>query len=340
MKTISVVNQKGGCGKTVTAVNLAAGLSKAGHKVLLIDIDPQAHASFALRQQKIPTITDVLELACQGKPFPAEDAISCVQDNFYFISSSLGLASLENSLAARSDKLDILKNFLGGIAGSYDYCFLDCPPNLGLITLNALSASDYSLIPLNTCSFSLQGLQLLKNIMLMLKEYKGAAPAPFYVLNQVDTRSNYARDFVQMARRRFGPMLLRSSVRLNTSLREAVAAGKHIFDYAPLSRGALDFSQLADEVESLTMRTGWTPLFLKNHDISEAYVVGDFNNWQKSDNYRLVKTGDDIWSINLPLAKGEYRYKFLSGDNWFADPLCVLQEADPFGGKHSVLKIE
>ncbi|MDD5194379.1 MAG: AAA family ATPase [Candidatus Omnitrophica bacterium] len=340
MKIISVVNQKGGCGKTITAVNCAAALHKKGYRVLLVDLDPQAHATFALRKVSNVYITDILEATAENLPMPSENLLTAVRDNFYLIPSRIGLASLEHKLAARQDKLQILSSFLAKISENFDYCLIDCPPNLGILTLNALEASHYSLIPLTICDFSLHGIDILKNILIMLKEFKGSHPVPFYLLTQVDKRYNFSKDFGDKVKKQLGDLLLKSTIRTNITLREAASAGKTIFEYKADSRGAEDFTALADEVEKITAQNKWASLFLRSDKFSEVYLVGDFTNWQRDERYRLSKVGEDIWSINVPLEKGKYRYKFVAGDSWFNDPHNTLAEDDAFGGKNSLLVIE
>jgi chromosome partitioning protein len=339
MKIIAVANQKGGCGKTITAVNLAAALSKKGNRVLLIDLDPQAHATYSLRKERDYTITDILESATNNSLLAPDKICLPVSDNFYFIPSSIGLAALEQKLTNREDRFQILNTFLDAAANYFDYCLLDCPPNLGILTLNALSASHYCLIPINMCDFSLRGIEILKNIMLMLKDFSGKTPTPFYLLTQVDKRSAYSRTFIYKVKDQLGGLLLKAAIRSNIHLREAAATGKHIFEFMPDSRGALDFLALAENIQQITSRGQWTSLFLKGSNFTDVYAVGDFNNWQKSEQFKLNKIGD-VWSINLPLEKGQYRYKFVAGNNWFADPHNTCAEDDSFGGKNSLLHIE
>jgi hypothetical protein len=176
----------------------------------------------------------------------------------------------------------------------------------------------------------------------MLKDFNGASPVPFYLLTQIDRRSRFAVQFMQKVREQLGSQLLESGIRLNTYLREAASVGKNIFEYNPLSRGAQDFNSLAGEITTIANRQGsWTPLFLKGADFNEVYVAGDFNNWQKEPRFKLNKIAGNLWSINLALEKGRYRYKFVSGDNdWFVDPHNNLVENDPFGGSNSLLVID
>lgn len=340
MNIISVLNQKGGCGKTITAVNLAAALSKKNHSVLLLDLDPQGHATFSLGAHPANTLTDIFEKFIQGQTIVPDEMFITIAKDFSLIGSSIGLASLEHKLSSHPDKLRVLTAFSKACLSGFEYVVVDCPPNLGLLTLNSLVASKYALIPLMACDFSLNGVEILKNILIMVKEFSGSAPAPFFLLNQVDNRSNFSRQFGEKITKQLGKLLLSSKIRTNIHLREAASKGKNIFDYMPKSRGAEDFMNLANEIEGLTAQGGWVPLFVKAKDLNEVFVVGDFNNWQVTDTYKLHRVGSDIWSINLFLGKGTYRYKFVAQDRWFTDPYNKLAENDQFGGKNSLLVSE
>ncbi len=340
MKVISILNQKGGCGKTITAVNLAAGLSKLGQKTLLIDFDPQGHATFSLGTNPELTIADILEALSMGKTVDQDKICLPISQNLFLTPSSIGLASFEHKLSSHRDKLRILSSFTRKYLLSFDYVIIDCPPNLGVLTLNALVASDYALIPLMTCDFSLRGMEILKNILIMVKEFNSASPIPFFLLNQVDKRSRFAQDFIEKTKKRLDRLLLETTIRTNIHLREAAANGKHIFDYKPKSRGAEDFTKLTNEVKTITSKNTWKSLFIKGKDYNEVYVVGDFNNWKKTDNYKLNKIGNDIWSINILVDKGTYRYKFVTDTQWVSDPYNRLAENDHFGGRNSLIIAE
>lgn len=345
MKTISIINQKGGCGKTTISVNLAAGLSKKGWRVLILDLDPQGHASYSLREELPsgvnafgPTITDIMEKMLTGSSL-GENFFTPLSENLYLLPSSVGLASLEHKLLKEEEKLKYLKMLLDENS-SFDFCIIDCPPSLSMLTLNAIYAADYILTPLNLCDYSLRGIEILKEVILMLKENTEVWPTIFYIFNMVDKRSSFCRVFLYKMKEKLNTFLLNTFIRNNITLREAASKGKHIFDYRASSRGGEDFAKLTLEIEQKMKKTSWRSLFLKGRDLEEVYAVGDFNNWQKQPNYKLKKITETIWGLNISLSTGTYHYKFLSKNNWFADPLNKLTVDDNFGGKNSLLQVE
>jgi len=339
MKVISLVNQKGGCGKTTTAVNLAYALSLKGKKTLLVDLDPQAHATFALGIEPQATITDVFEDYVNSGAFNLDQRIIERNNNFYVLPSSIGLSAMEQALANRSDKIEILNQFTKQIQNLFDYCIIDCPPNLGILTLNALSISDTAIAPIGICELSLKGVDNLKSIISLLAGYKGKTPSLFYLVTQFDKRYRFSQEFLKNLKKQHGSETLKTMIRTNISLREATACGLCCAEYKKNARGTQDYYQLACEIESLTKKVSWVKIYFKGVADKNVYITGEFANWAKNDNYKLKKIDSDTWVINLPFPKGEYRYKFIVDGKWISDPNNKKVESDSYGGTNSIFVV-
>lgn len=339
MKVISLVNQKGGCGKTTTAVNLAHAISRKAWRVLLIDLDPQAHATFCLGVKAQRSITDLLESLINKELVNLSDSLTLRDDNFFVLASSMGLSAMESMLVEQTDKLEILTKLLALAQKneSFDYCIIDCPPNLGPLTLNAIVASSAAIVPVGICELSLKGVENLNNILNILVARRRIIPAIYYLITQLDKRLRFSDNFVTKCRERFGAGLLSTMIRTNVHLREAAACGKSIYEYKKDSRGALDYQQLAEEIERSIAPASPIQFSLKDDLFNEVFVVGEFNNWRKNKNYQLKKTDQQTWGIALPLQRGTYRYKFIVDDRWVHDSSNSLVENDDFGGRNSIL---
>ena len=336
MTTVSLINQKGGCGKTTTAVNLSYALSKKDSSVLLIDLDPQANATFSLGIKPKLTTADLFDNIISSKPFDFREMLITRANNFYVLPSSIGLSAIEHSLDKREDKLDILNNFLSKYKLSFDYCIIDCPPNLGILTLNALVSSDYIIAPMGVCELSLRGIENLNNILNMLSEHKNKKADTFYLITQSDGRYKFSKDFYKKVKNMFGSKLLSATIRTNIHLKEAAANGMSIFEYKKYSRGSQDYKQLANEIHNISGKSSAAKFLIKGKEFSSVYLVGEFNDWKPNENYKLRKINNDTWEIKLNLSKGRYRYKFIADGKWINDPDNKFVEDDTFGGKNSV----
>jgi len=246
MRVVAIANQKGGCGKTTTAVNLGASLGSLGQRALLVDLDPQSHATVALtdpRGMGGPGVAEVLG----GKTLPG-GAIVTVADGLDLLGSSPRLDELESAWSARPGTTPAVKRALAGVAERYDFALLDCPPNTGPLTRAALAASDYLLLPVETSYFALYG------VGRMLRLVEGEAgrrgePVPYGVLLTLfDRRTAHAREVLMQLRGHFGKNLLDTVIGIDVRLREAASHGRPITAYRPRSRGAQRHLQLAREL--------------------------------------------------------------------------------------------
>ena len=340
MKILSILNQKGGCGKTTTAVNLAHAMSKKGYKTLLLDFDPQAHTTFSLGINHPQGICELMEALCSNSSPSLDDYLTQRDENFFVIPSSLGLSTLEQRMATREDKLFFAYKILSQNNSRFDYCIIDCPPNLGMLALNAILASTHLIVPLLPCDLSLKGLELLNNLLDMTSDHHANSLSVSYLLTQYDRRFRYSIKFLEKIRSSLKDKLLKTIIRTNISLREAPSEGKSIFEYKPKARGAYDYKQLTNELISITRGTEWARFFLKGDKFKEVYVIGDFNNWTKKEPHKMKKVGNQTWSVTIPLKKGKYNYKFLANEQWLNDPNNSLQKDDAYGGKNSILQVK
>jgi chromosome partitioning protein len=247
MRTIAIINQKGGCGKTTVAINLAACLARLGHGTLLVDMDPQGHCATGLAVPEKQVERTVNE--CLGQPpMPVRDAIWQIATKFDLLPSNLRLAGFEQQFAGVAGRELRLRQALEGVADNYDWCVLDCPPGVGLLTFNALCAADEVIVPVETGYFSLQGLGKMVETLEELRDRSGRDVLVRVLPTLYDTRTKLAREVLAELRGRFGGVLMRSCVNFNAKLKEAASFGQPITEYDPGSRGYKDFADLAREL--------------------------------------------------------------------------------------------
>ena len=258
MRSIAIINQKGGVGKTTTAVNLSAALAATGQRVCLIDLDPQAHATLHLGLApggESPSIYDVLT----GETSLAE-ALAQAQDTLWVAGSHIDLAAAEVELAGVVGREVILRDKLAEIQDRFDFVLIDCPPSLGVLTLNALAAVDEVFMPLQPHFLALHGLsKLLQTIELVARRLNERLRLTGVIVCMYESGTRLAAEvtndvgnFFQQSRAPNRPwadaQIFQTRIRRNIRLAEAPSFGQSIFRYAPDSNGAEDYQQLAQEV--------------------------------------------------------------------------------------------
>ena len=247
-KIITFANQKGGVGKTTTAVNLAGYMARMGKRILLVDIDPQGNASSGLgvnTHEMTKTIYEVLI----GHLSAAEAIVQTDIAGLSLLPANVNLSGIEVDMLQLEDRNDRLRNALSLISGNYDYILIDCPPNLGVLTLNALSASASVLITLQTEYYALEGLtQLMKVISLVQQSLNPSLTLEGVILTMYDQRTSLANQVVEDVRTYFKDKVYKSIIPRNVKLSEAPSFGKFIGDYAPDSAGGRAYEILAKEV--------------------------------------------------------------------------------------------
>lgn len=247
-RIISVANQKGGVGKTTTTLNLGACLAFLGRKVLLIDIDAQGNATSGIGVRKSDVAKDVYDVLVNE--YPIKDVIQqTTRENLDIVPATIQLAGAEIELTPMMARESRLKNSIKEIENDYDYILIDCPPSLGHLTINAFTASDSILIPVQCEYYALEGLsQLLNTVRLVQKHFNPELRIEGVLLTMFDARTNLGSEVVEEVRKYFRERVYDTIIPRNVRLSEAPSHGLSIIDYDPRSRGAEVYQALAKEV--------------------------------------------------------------------------------------------
>lgn len=247
-KIISVVNQKGGVGKTTTAVNLTAGLGKAGKRVLLVDIDPQGNSTSGLGINKRGLKLSSYDVLINGASI-ADTAVQTAFDKVSVVPANMDLAGAEIEMIEVPHRETVLKTALSLVRESYDYILLDCPPSLGLITLNALTASDTVLVPIQCEYYALEGLsQLMSTIRLVKQRYNPQLELDGVLLTMYDGRLNLTQQVVSEVKRFFPKKVYSTVIPRTVRLSEAPSYGQPIQYFDRSNKGAAAYDSLATEI--------------------------------------------------------------------------------------------
>ena len=247
-KTIAVCNQKGGVGKSTTAVNVGSYLALFGHNTLLIDLDPQGNASTACGINRTSITKDIYQVLVNG--MPAVDAVvQTAIKKLNIIPSTLDLAGAETYLADVEGREFMLKRACGPLKSQYEFIIIDCPPSLGVLTVNALSAADSTLIPVQCEYLALEGLNsLMQAVGLIKKTLNPDLRVGGIILTMADFRANLAREVADEVKRFFKELVFATAIPRNIRLAESPSFGKPICLYDPHSTGAIAYHLLTQEV--------------------------------------------------------------------------------------------
>jgi len=344
MRVLSIANQKGGCGKTTTAINLSSVLASCGKKILLLDLDPQAHASYGLgvNSQNLDktlynTLTDNAE-----KRRTLSDVVIKVSPELDLAPSNILLSTLEQELKDKEDAVSKLHLVLAQTNSSYDYIIIDCPPSLGFLTFNALRASDEVMVPIEMSAFSLMGVSKLLGMLELIKVKISHTPRVKALATIFDKRTNFSNLMLEEIKRFFGDDIYRTVIRVNVDLKKAIYHRVPIDKFDKDAAGTQDYRALAQEMLEEERRLSPykdADFAIEAPAAQVVYLVGDFNGWRIDDSSRLLRTEDGRWKKRLALVPGRYRYKFVVDGQWTVDAANQDRETNPFGSYDSVIHL-
>jgi chromosome partitioning protein len=246
-KVVAVANQKGGVGKTTTSVNLAACLARSGCAVLLVDMDPQGNATSGLGVERERLELSTYDVLLDGVELD-EAVVETTHDGLFVIGSTTDLAGAEIELVDHPSREFRLSEALRRARGDWDFVILDCPPSLGLVTVNALTAATTVLVPVQTEYYALEGMgHLLRTIQLVHEHLNPSLVLEGILLTMFDSRTNLANQVADEVQQHFGELVFDTMIPRNVRLSEAPSFGKPIIEYAPHSKGARCYEKLARE---------------------------------------------------------------------------------------------
>ena len=250
MRIVAMVNQKGGCGKTTSAINTAAAFAELGKRVLLVDFDPQAHATIGLGYDSDSLEKTIYDVVTRANTPLATVVIATGVPGLSLAPCSVLLASAELELIGRPGRELLLARALQTVRDSYDLCVVDCPPSLGILTLNALVTGTDVIVPVQMHYYALEGLRrLLETVRIIQQRFHPYAVENIGVLlTFIEERTTFCRQIQQQMREVFGPLVFNTVIHRNIRLAEAPSAGESVLTYAPQSKGAADYRSLAAEI--------------------------------------------------------------------------------------------
>lgn len=251
MRTIAIVNQKGGCGKTTIAINLASVLAARGLRTLLVDMDPQSHCAVGLavpEEQIEQSIYDILINHARGETVKLSEILWQISEGFELAPSSIDLAAFDQQMVGIVDRENSLKKVMATVNKDYDYAVIDCPPSVNLLTFNAIRAATDIIVPVEMGYFSLHGLsKQLETLNVLCKQCSQQIDV-MILASMYDIRTKMAREILGEVRKHFAGKMFKTIVNFNTKLKEAASLGQPISEYDPACKGHRDFQNLAEEL--------------------------------------------------------------------------------------------
>lgn len=364
MNVIAIANQKGGCGKTTTAINLSAALTRMGDQVLLIDMDPQGHASLGLGQSsdELPGLYEIFHGETSLRDAICKDITAGID----LIPANILLTAVERLLADRPERERQLLDLLPDIADEYSYVILDCPPSLGLLSVNALRAADQILCPVDSSLYSLDGIERLRETVQLLEENYSIELPILLLPTMFDMRTRLGRKLLTHFEEELPVPVCKTAVRQSIKVREAAILGVPMMTLRASSPIALDYLALAEELSQTIANRSSRPMVpnierrsapnlsvvkpvtdtepqevvlnFTNLRARRIQVAGDFNDWVPDSGIE-TRSLDGVTQKVLHVRPGAYEYRLIIDGVWQHDPDNPDLIPNAMGGNNSLLKV-
>ncbi len=363
MRCIAVMNQKGGCGKTTTVVSLAGCLAAEGHAVLVVDMDPQAHATLGLGVDPEEVDENLYEVLAEpeGAGTNLGEVITNASQNLDVAPSGVILSALEQKLSAEGarGRTERLATAIAKLDKRYDFILIDCPPNVGILTFNALRAAQEVIIPLETSYYSMHGVGKLLETIGLLEDRIGHSLKIRILPTLFDGRTRFAKRALAEIRETYKDLVFDTVIRSNVRLREAAQRGIPIAKLDRRSYGFVDYMSLALEVlydreeerapappekpeppvELASAAAKGVVFTFKNPKVRVVLLAGDFINWVPDQGVETRLGPNGTWEKVVRLGPGVYQYRYFVDGEWQPDPSNPRRVEGPAGGVNSVLII-
>lgn len=335
MRIIAIANQKGGCGKTTTAINLAAALGRNGRRVLLIDLDPQAHASLGLNVESQDSIYNVISRLTPRK-LRLENIIRRIENSFDIVPSNILVGTLEQELADEIGRELKLTEVIATVKENYDYILIDCAPSLGILTVNALRASNELIIPVETSRFSIQGVEHLLDIVTLVRDRLNHAIQCRVLITMFDSRLRHSFAMLETFRKKFSELLFDTIVHTNVKLKESAVMGQTVAIYDKYSRGTKDYFTLSKEIictekkelsAVVDVKQGQQPVPARAGAGAEAPA---FSEKMEAVIQREVKDVQQLFPARFSYDAASAKSVFVTGsfNDWSLDDHCRLKQVN------------
>ena len=280
-----------------------------------------------------------------------------IETHLDLVPSHILLSTIEQEFTNKDESVSKLYEALSTLSFPYEFIIIDCPPSLGFLTFNALRVAQTVIVPVELSSFSLMGVGKLLSMIELIRVKLQHTPKVYALPTMVDMRTNFAKHMIEEIRQAFGENILNTIIRQTVAVKESQAKGIPVVKYNSKSRGAVDYLILTQEILNKRLSVESAPEFihagkngahhnrlcdfsLKKEGVREVHIVGDFNNWNVSNESLLWQKEEGVWQKRIALEPGRYRYKFVIDGEWTTDPSNHILEPNPYGGLDSVLEIE